>query len=61
VEGKNVYVNNSTYETIVTKLKFKPDNLISSHYIPENTALIINEDELKYKPKLIDFNKTSLL
>lgn len=54
MENKNVYVNKSTYENIVSKLNYIPDNLIASHYIPENKVLVINEDELKYKPKIID-------
>lgn len=51
MENKNVYVNKSMYENIVNKLNYTPDNLIASHYIPENTALVINEDELQYKRK----------
>ena len=61
MENKNVYVNKTMYEDILNKLNYIPDNLIASHYIPDNKALVINEDELKYKPKIIDFDKTSLL
>ena len=31
MENKNIYVNKSTYETIVNKLNYIPDNLITSH------------------------------
>lgn len=44
---KTVHVNKQTYDEIINQLNFKPKFLIINDFIPNNQAIIIDE-EMKY-------------
>lgn len=54
-KGKNVYVNRKTYDLVVKKLGLIPSNLFINPYLPDNQALLMGAEELKYSFKHMEY------
>lgn len=60
LEHKIIYMNKKTYEEVLLQLDFKPTNVEVNNFLPDNHAIILNENQLNnmkkgfFKPMLFE-------